>query len=86
MKEITSIPLPDLFVYIAIAGVTLIGILKCILPVAGTTRGLNRAVEKLQKSADKNVWHDDLFVGKRLKMTWKKFLQTEDEMEKDLRF
>lgn len=82
MKAITSIPLPDLFVYIAIAGVTLIGILKCILPVAGTTRGLNRAVEKLRKSADKNVWHDDLFVGKRLKMTWKKFLQTEDEMEK----
>ena len=82
MKAITSIPLPDLFVYIAIAGVTLIGILKCILPVAGTTRGLNRAVEKLRKSADKNVWHDDLFVGKRLKMTWKKFLQTDDEMEK----
>ncbi|MER2056619.1 MAG: MotA/TolQ/ExbB proton channel family protein [Clostridia bacterium] len=82
MKEITSIPLPDLFVYVAIAGVTLIGILKCILPVVGTTRGLNRAVGKLQESADKNVWHDDLFVGRRLKVTWKKFLQTEDEMEK----
>jgi len=82
MKEITSIPLPDLLVYIAIASVTLIGILKCILPVVGTTRGLNRAVEKLQESADKNVWHEDLFVGKRLKVTWKKFLQTEDEMEK----
>ncbi|MBQ3279814.1 MAG: MotA/TolQ/ExbB proton channel family protein [Clostridia bacterium] len=82
MKQITSIPLPDLLVYVAIAVVTLIGILKCILPVADTTRGLNRAVQKLQGSTDRNVWHDDLFVGKRLKVTWQKFLQTEDEMEK----
>ena len=82
MKQITSIPLPDLLVYAAIAVVTLIGILKCILPVAGTTRGLNRAIQKLQESTDRNVWHDDLFVGKRLKVTWQKFLQTEDEMEK----
>ena len=82
MKQITSIPLPDLLVYVAIAVVTLIGILKCILPVADTTRGLNRAVQKLQGSTDRNVWHDDLFVGERLKVTWQKFLQTEDEMEK----
>jgi hypothetical protein len=82
MKQITSIPLPDLLVYIAIAVVTLIGILKCILPVADTTRGLNRAIKKLQESTDRNVWHDDLFVGERLKVTWQKFLQTEDEMEK----
>ena len=82
MKQITSIPLPDLLVYVAIALVTLIGILKCILPVAGTTRGLNRAIQKLQESTDRNVWHDDMFVGKRLKVTWQKFLQTEDEMEK----
>ena len=82
MKQITSIPLPDLLVYAAIAVVTLIGVLKCILPVAGTTHGLNRAVKKLQNSTDSHVWHDDLFVGKRLKVTWQKFLQTEDEMEK----
>ena len=82
MKQITSIPLPDLLVYVAIAVVTLIGILKCILPVAGTTRGLNRAILKLQGSTDRNIWHDDLFVGERLKVTWQKFLQTEDEMEK----
>jgi hypothetical protein len=82
MKQITSIPLPDLLVYVAIAVVTLIGILKCILPVADTTRGLNRAVQKLQGNTDRNVWHDDLFVGERLKVTWQKFLQTEDEMEK----
>lgn len=82
MKQITSIPMPDLLVYAAIAVVTLIGILKCILPVVGTTRGLNQAVQKLQGSKDRNVWHDDLFVGERLKVTWQKFLQTEDEMEK----
>ena len=82
MKQITSIPLPDLLVYIAIAVVTMIGILKCILPVADTTRGLNRAIKKLKESTDRSVWHDDLFVGERLKVTWQKFLQTEDEMEK----
>ena len=50
MKQITSIPLPDLLVYVAIAVVTLIGILKCILPVADTTRGLNRAVQSCREA------------------------------------
>lgn len=76
---------PDMFVYAAIGIVTLIGFLKCILPVLGTTRGLNTAIKKLEESTGKKtaaLWHDENFVGKRLKATWQKFLLTEDEMEK----
>lgn len=76
---------PDMFVYAAIGIVTLIGFLKCILPVLGTTRGLNTAIKKMEESTGKKtaaLWHDENFVGKRLKATWQKFLLTEDEMEK----
>ncbi len=76
---------PDRVVYAAIILVTLIGVLKCILPVTRTTRGLNKAAKKLEESTDKEttaLWHDEAFVGRRLKATWQKFLMTEDEMEK----
>ena len=76
---------PDMFVYAAIGIVTLIGFLKCILPVLRTTMGLNTAIRKLEESTGKEttaLWHDENFVGKALKVTWQKFLLTEDEMEK----
>ncbi len=76
---------PDHIVYAAIIIVTLIGFLKCIFPVARTTRGLNMAAKKLEESTGKEIsslWHDEAFVGRRLKATWQKFLMTEDEMEK----
>ena len=76
---------PDLLVYAAIGIVTLIGLIKCILPVLSTTKGLNTAVRKLEESTGKEttvLWHDETFVGKVLKPTWQKFLLTEDEMEK----
>ncbi len=76
---------PDHIVYAAIVIVTLIGLLKCILPVMRTTRGLNAAIKKLQESREKDtkaLWHHEDFVGKVLTPTWQKFLLTEDEMEK----
>ncbi len=76
---------PELIVYAAILIVTLIGFIKCILPVARTTRGLNVAVKKLEESTGTEttaLWHDEAFVGKRLEATWQKFLMTEEEMEK----
>lgn len=76
---------PDYLVYAAIVIVTLIGLIKCILPVLRTTRGLNTATKKLEESSGEEataLWHDELFVGKVLKSTWQKFLLTEDEMEK----
>lgn len=76
---------PDLIVYAAIGIVTLIGFLKCILPLLRTTRGLNTAIRKLEESTGEEttaLWHDESFVGKVLEATWQKFLLTEDEMEK----
>ncbi len=46
---------------------------------------MNTAAKKLEESTGKEIfslWHDEAFVGKRLKATWQKFLLTEDEMEK----
>lgn len=76
---------PDLLVYAAIGIVTLIGFWKCILPALQTTRGLNKAIRKLEESAGGEttaLWHDEAFVGKSLQATWQKYLLTEDEMEK----
>lgn len=76
---------PDLLVYAAIGIVTLIGLWKCILPVLRTTRGLNKAIKKLEESTGEKtraLWHDETFLGKSLQSTWQKFLLTEDEMEK----
>ncbi len=76
---------PDLIVYAAILTVTLIGFLKCILPVLKTTRGLNAAIQKLEASTGEEaaaLWHDEDFAGKTLQATWQKFLLTEEEMEK----
>lgn len=76
---------PDLIIYAAILIVTLIGFLKCILPVLRTTRGLNGAIRKLEESTFGEaiaLWHDENFAGGALKATWQKFLMTEDEMEK----
>ena len=48
---------PDLLVYAAIGIVTLIGLWKCILPVLKTTRGLNKAIRKLEESAGGETTH-----------------------------
>ena len=85
MNQLFSKFSPDYLVYAAIGIVTLIGLLKCILPVLRTTRGLNTAIRKLEESTGKEttvLWHDESFVGRVLKPTWQKFLLTEDEMEK----
>ena len=85
MNQLFSKFSPDYLVYAAIGIVTLIGLIKCILPVLRTTRGLNTAIRKLEESTGKEttaLWHDETFVGKVLKPTWQKFLLTEDEMEK----
>ena len=43
--------LTDALVYCAIAGVTLIGVFKCLIPLITTTHALRRAITRLQQDA-----------------------------------
>ena len=87
-SNVTSI-LPDLAdyaVYAAIAVVTLIGFFKCLIPLWKTTSALRRAITRLQRQAgqpaDKPVWQEGLFVGKRLRGSWLRFLQNAEQLDR----
>lgn len=62
MNYLSALPAnaADYGIYAAIALVTLIGLIKCLLPLWTTTRCLRRAVRRLQKNVDvpreKPVW------------------------------
>ncbi|MBQ2952613.1 MAG: MotA/TolQ/ExbB proton channel family protein [Clostridia bacterium] len=76
----------DYIVYAAIAGVTIIGVFKCLLPLVGTRRALRRAIRKLQQDAGTRqgtpVWQEKRFVGVRLKGTWLRFLQNAEQLDR----
>lgn len=57
--------LTDALVYCAIAGVTLIGVFKCLIPLITTTHALRRAITRLQQDAGTRAGHTRL-AGKTL--------------------
>ena len=89
LSHVTTL-LPDLadyLVYAAIAVVTLIGVVKCLLPLWGTTSALRRAISRLQADAGntsqaKPVWQEARFVGKRLRGSWLRFLQNAEQLDR----
>ena len=78
--------LTDYLVYAAIAGVTIIGVFKCLLPLIGSRRALRRAIRKLQQDAGSRtgtpVWQEKRFMGMRLKGTWLRFLQNAEQLDR----
>ena len=91
MPEIPSVSelLPDLadyIVYAAIAIVTLIGVFKCLVPLWSTRSALRKAITRLQREAgkvtDKPVWQQPMFVGRRLKNSWLRFLQNAEQLDR----
>ena len=78
--------LADYAVYAAIAIVSLIGVIKCLLPLWTTTRALRRAIRKLQDEAgtvtDHPVWQENLFIGRRLRGCWLRFLQNAIQLDR----
>ena len=78
--------LTDYLIYAAIALVTLIGVVKCLLPLIGTRRALRRAIRKLQQDAGTRqgtpVWQEKRFVGTRLKGVWLRFLQNAEQLDR----
>ena len=88
LSKVTAIlpNIADYVVYGAIAVVTLIGLFKCLIPLWRTTAALRRAITRLQENAgkqlDKPVWQEARFVGKRLKGSWLRFLQTAEQLDR----
>ena len=78
--------LADYAIYFAIAVVTLIGVLKCLLPLWTTRRALRRAIRKLQDEAgtvtDHPVWQENLFLGRRLRGCRLRFLQNAIQLDR----
>lgn len=78
----------DFLVYAAIAVVTLIGVFRCLIPLMTTRRALRRAITRLQNDAGVNnggskpVWQGSLFVGKRLRTAWLRFLQNAEQLDR----
>ena len=87
LSHVTSV-LPDLAdwaVYLAIAVVTLIGFLKCLLPLWNTTGALRRAIRKLQDhagSTGKPIWQEASFMGRRMRGSWLRFLQNAEQLDR----
>lgn len=78
--------LTDALVYIAIAGVTLIGVFKCLIPLLSTTHALRRAISMLQHDAGSRqgtpVWQEKRFMGNHLKNCWLRFLQNAEQLDR----
>lgn len=78
--------LTDALVYCAIAGVTLIGVFKCLIPLITTTHALRRAISRLQQDAGTRqgtpVWQEKRFMGNRLKNCWLRFLQNAEQLDR----
>ena len=79
---------PDLSSYIvygAIAVVTLIGVFKCLIPLISGTRALRRAISRLQKdvdtTAERPIWQENKFMGRRLRGCWSRFLQNAEQLD-----
>ncbi len=79
--------LADILVYTAIAVVTVIGVIKCLLPLWNTTHSLRRAIRRLQLDAgnttgEKPVWQESRFMGRRLRGYWLRFLQNAEQLDR----
>lgn len=77
--------LVDTIVYTAIALVTLIGFMKCILPLRRSAHCLRRAIRTLDKLPARDsmrpVWQNELFMGKKMRGAWRRFLHNAEQLD-----
>lgn len=74
----------DVLVYIAIAIVTLVGLIKCIYPVMRNGALLNSAVAKLERGGrddGRPVWRESRFLGRSLRADWQRFLLNAGQLD-----
>ena len=84
MQKLTG-NLIDLLIYGAIAAVCLTGFIKCTIVCRSCARALRRAVHRLEmmtlKDGSQPVWQDPLFLGKRMRTAWKRFLVNAEQLD-----
>lgn len=75
--------LADFLVYLAIALVTVIGLMKCIIPVWKSARRLRRATGMLSanQSGTHPIWQDVMFLGKDMQLSWRRFLVNAEQLD-----
>ena len=75
----------DVLIYAAIALVTIIGVVRCIVPVRRSISCLRRAARVLEKSpvqdSKHTVWENELFMGKQMSDAWRRFLQNWTQLD-----
>ena len=73
----------DFLIYLAIAIVALIGIVKCVSPVMRAARRLRRGIRDLETSTveGRPVWQDALFLGKEMQGPWRRFLINAEQLD-----
>ncbi|MBQ9325991.1 MAG: hypothetical protein IJ246_09475 [Clostridia bacterium] len=76
----------DHLVYIAIALVTVIGCIKCLIPLWTTTIAMRRAIRRLHDEdstmRERPVWQEPRFLGRRLRGCWLRFLQNAEQLDR----
>ncbi len=82
MKSLAS-DLTNFLVYVAIALVFVIGIMKCVLPVSRAARKLRRGIHSLEVNvgAVPPVWQDVMFLGKSMQGSWRRFLVNAEQLD-----
>lgn len=77
--------LADVLIYGAIAVITLVGLVKCIVPSRRCARLLRRAVHKLEvmtlRDGSAPVWQDPLFLGRPMQASWRRFLVNAEQLD-----
>lgn len=75
--------LGNFLVYVAIALVFVIGLMKCVLPVSRAGRRLRKGIHKLEVGAGSvpPVWQDTLFLGKAMQGPWRRFLVNAEQLD-----
>ena len=75
----------DILIYLAIGLVTVIGIIRCIVPVRHSVSCLRRAARVLEKApvqpSGHTVWESELFMGRKMSDAWRRFLQNWTQLD-----
>ncbi len=62
-------------VYLAIAVLFVVGLVKCIMPVMQCRRQLRRGIRKIRRNENKDIWQDKKFLGRGpLTVQWTEYL------------
>ncbi|MBQ9944759.1 MAG: MotA/TolQ/ExbB proton channel family protein [Clostridia bacterium] len=73
----------NILIYIAIALVFIIGLVKCVLPVSRAGQKLRKGIRSLEMNLDTipPVWQDVKFLGKNMQGSWRRFLVNAEQLD-----